>query len=179
MTPFRTLTRSLILLLTILLGACSSVHVSDYQERKPELILEDFFEGDLKAYGIVKNRSGKVIRTFTADIHAYWNGPTGTLEEDFVFDDGEKQRRVWTLTRQEDGHIIGTAGDVVGEAQAEVSGNSMFLDYILSVPYKDGTIDLSIDDRLYLVDPKVIVNESVMSKFGFRVGEVLLVIQRN
>lgn len=127
---------------------------------------------------MIKNRAGKVVRYFNADINAYWKGETGTLEEDFVYDNGETQRRVWTLVRQDDGSYIGTAGDVVGEAIGRVAGNSMFLEYVLEVPYGDGTIDLSMDDRMYLVAPHIIVNESVMYKFGFRVGEVVLVIRR-
>lgn len=167
-----------ILLLFMLFAACSSIQVSDYSERDPQMIPEQFFDGDLTAHGIVKNRSGKVIRTFTADIKAYWDEEYGTLEEDFIFDDGEKQRRVWKLVRQQEGGYIGTAGDVVGDAEGEISGNSMFLEYVLAVPYKDDTINLSIDDRMYLIEPNILVNESVMRKFGFRVGEIVLVIQK-
>ena len=42
----------------------------------------------------------------------------------------------------------------------------------------DGTLDLRIDDRMYLVSPDVLINESRMFKFGFDVGEILLVIRR-
>jgi major membrane immunogen (membrane-anchored lipoprotein) len=161
-----------------LLSACGSVQVTDYKDRKPRLDLKTFFDGDLKAYGIVKNRSGKVIRTFKADIVAYWQDERGTLEEDFVFDDGEEQRRVWTLVRQADGSYKGTAGDVIGEADGATSGNSMFLEYILDVPYKDDSIEITIDDRMYLLTPDLLINESVMTKFGFRVGEIVLVIQK-
>lgn len=161
-----------------MLCSCSSVKVSEYAGRKPEMRPEIFFNGDLTAHGVVKNRSGKVIRYFNANIKAYWNDHVGTLEEDFVFDDGEQQRRVWTLVLQEDGSYIGTAGDVVGEGRGQVSGNSMFLNYILDVPYGDGTIHVAIDDRMYLVEPQILINESVMTKFGLRVGEILLVIKK-
>ena len=57
-------------------------------------------------------------------------------------------------------------------------GNSMFLDYTLRIPWNDGTLDLRIDDRMYLVHPDVLINESKMKKFGFGVGEILLVIRR-
>ncbi len=166
---------ALALVLLTLMG-CSTVTVSDYSGRVPDFHPESFFTGDLTAHGVVKNRAGKVLRYFNADIKAYWDGPVGTLEEDFVFDDGEKQRRVWTLTRQPDGRYLGTAGDVVGEGFAEVAGNSMFLDYVLRVPYGDGTVDLLIDDRMYLVQPDILINESKMSKFGLRIGEIMLVI---
>lgn len=170
-------------LLTVLVSAalilgCSSVTVEDYAGNSPTLVPEHFFDGRLTAHGVLKDRSGKVIRSFSADIKAYWQKGVGTLEEDFLFDDGERDRRVWTLRPKGDGSYTGTAGDVVGDGQLTVAGNSMFLDYVLRIPYGDGTLDLHIDDRMYLVSETVLINESRMTKFGFEVGELLLVIER-
>ncbi|MGL4748285.1 MAG: DUF3833 family protein, partial [Shewanella sp.] len=52
------------LLMLSLLSSCSSVEVSDYQGTNPPLKLENFFNGPLKASGIVEDFSGKVIRKF-------------------------------------------------------------------------------------------------------------------
>ena len=164
--------------LLCLLTACAQVDVEDYAQAQPRLVPEEFFDGQLRASGVVKSRSGKVIRRFTADIKAYWVDGVGTLEEDFVFDDGEVDRRVWTLTPEAPGRYRGTAGDVVGEGDLRVAGNSMFLDYVLRVPWRDGSIDLRIDDRMYLIDEHTLINESSMRKFGLEVGQLLLVIQR-
>lgn len=159
-------------------SACSSVQVADYSDFEPRMELEEFFSGTLTAHGVVKNRGGKVIRYFNADIEAYWKDGVGTLEEDFVFNDGEEERRVWTLRPNGDGSYTGTAGDVVGEGQLQLAGNSVFLDYVLQIPYGDGVVDVAVDDRMYLVAPNVLINESSLSKFGVRVGELLLVILR-
>ena len=162
----------------LIVAGCSSVQVDDYADNKPVLDPQTFFDGQLSAHGVIKDRGGKVIRYFNVDIKAYWRDGIGTLEEDFVFDDGEQDRRVWTLTPSGKGRYIGTAGDVVGDGQVSIAGNSMFLDYVLRIPYGDGTLDLRIDDRMYLVSPDVLINESRMIKFGFDVGEILLVIRR-
>ena len=150
------------------LAACSQVQVTDYQDMKPVMNVEEFFNGALTAHGVVKDRSGKVIRTFNATINAYWVDGVGTLDEDFVFDDGEKQKRIWTLTPQPDGSYLGTAGDVTGEGVLRQSGNSVFLDYVLQVPYRGSVIDLRVDDRMYLLTEDVLINESKLKKFGFR-----------
>ncbi len=173
--------RHIILIVTLLfsinlLTGCSPVQVSDYAGRTPQMVPEEFFDGFLTAHGVVKDRSGKVIRYFNAEIQAYWEGSVGTLIEDFVFDDGEKIQRVWTLMNQDRGQYVGMANDVVGEAKGEVSGNAMFLEYNLEVPYGDSKITLAIDDRMYLVDEHTLINESVMSKLGFEVGTIVLVI---
>lgn len=165
-------------LLILLLAACSQVQIEQHADLQPAITLEQFFSGQLSAHGVVKDRSGKIIRTFNADIAASWDAGVGTLDEDFVFDDGEQQKRLWTLTPQADGSYTGTAADVVGAGQLQVAGNSVFLDYVLRIPYKDGTIDVRVDDRMYLVTENILLNESRMLKFGFQVGSLLLVIMR-
>jgi hypothetical protein len=154
------------------------VPIEEYAENSPALVAETFFSGELIASGIVKDRSGRVIRYFNATIDASWEGGVGTLDEQFVFDDGEEQTRVWTLERTAAGAYIATAGDVIGESQMKVLGNSLFMQYVLRIPYGDGTIDVNVDDRMYLVSDTVLLNESVMSKWGFHVGQITLVIQK-
>ena len=162
----------------ILLNACSSVDVNDYKTNKPTLNITEFFNGSLNAHGILKDRSGKVTRYFNATINASWNNGVGTLDEQFVFDDGEKQTRIWQLRPDGKGSYIGTANDVVGESTLRTSGNALFLNYVLRVPYRGQTLDLNIDDRMYLVSDKILINESKMSKWGFDVGEINLVITK-
>ncbi|BCE03024.1 hypothetical protein TYM08_P3087 [Marinicellulosiphila megalodicopiae] len=153
------------------------MHVSVYKENTPKLILEEFFKGQLSASGILKDRKGLVTRYFNVDIQASWEGKVGTLVEDFVFDDGEKQQRIWTLTKISESKYEASAADVKRKTIIDVAGNSMFMKYVLIVPYKDSTIDITIDDRMYLVNEHTLINESNMTKFGFNVGEINLVIQ--
>ena len=159
-----------------LLSACASVSVDDYAANQPRLVAEKFFDGRLMAHGVLKDRGGKVIRYFSASIDASWNDGVGTLDEQFLFDDGERQTRVWTLKPGGDGRYVATAGDVVGEGRMKVAGNSLFLDYVLRIPYDGDTLDLRIDDRMYLVSEGVLLNESIMTKFGIEVGRLMLVI---
>ena len=167
-----------ITLLGIALSACTSVSVEDYADNKPQIVVEEFFNGKLLAQGIVKDRGGKVIRYFSASIDASWRDGIGTLDERFVFDDGERQTRVWTLKPGVDNTYVASAGDVIGEGEMRVAGNSVFLDYVLRVPYNGDSIDLRIDDRMYLVSERVLLNESIMTKWGFEVGSIMLVIQK-
>lgn len=162
----------------LLLSACASVSVEDYAANQPPLVAEEFFNGRLLAHGIVKNRGGQVTRYFSASIDASWRDGIGTLDEQFVFDDGERQTRVWTLTPTGDNNYIATAGDVIGDGKMKVAGNSLFLDYLLRIPYDGDTLDLRIDDRMYLVSEHVLLNESIMTKWGFEVGRIMLVIEK-
>ncbi|MDH5353699.1 MAG: DUF3833 domain-containing protein [Gammaproteobacteria bacterium] len=169
---------SLVLLSLGLISACTSVSVEEYSTNQPAMDIREFFDGSLSAHGIVKNRSGKVIRYFNASIIASWDDGIGKLDETFYFDDGEQQRRIWTLQSDNSGNFTGTANDVIGSSKMNVSGNSLFMQYTLLIAYDEDTLDLQIDDRMYRVSDKVIINESTMSKWGFEVGQIILVIEK-
>jgi hypothetical protein len=95
-----------------------------------------------------------------------------------VYDDGEKQRRVWTLKRQPDGSWRGTADDVKGEAIGRVAGNALHWTYTLRLPV-DGTVyEVAFDDWMWLMDEQTMLNRSRMSKFGVDLGEVTLFFQK-
>lgn len=161
-----------------LLAGCASPSLDDYRGMTPELVPERFFQGELVARGVVRNHAGEVIRTFDADIIASWdeNG-VGTLDEVFRFDDGEVQTRVWTLTPEGDGYHA-TAGDVVSPGMMRWQGNAIHMNYVLRLDYGDGTLDVTMDDWMHLITPDTLINQTEMKKWGFTVGEVVLVIQR-
>lgn len=175
--PVRRLTALLLLALPFLV-ACSGPGINDYAGEEPELIPSDFFQGEMSARGVVKNRSGEVIRHFDATIDASWdeNG-VGTLDEVFRYHDGETDTRVWTLAPR-DGGYHATAGDVTEPGLMEFEGNAIHMNYVLEVPYGDSTINVRMDDWMYRVTEDTIINETEMTYWGFRVGEVVLVIQR-
>ncbi|MEM8921296.1 MAG: DUF3833 family protein, partial [Pseudomonadota bacterium] len=89
------------------------------------LKLEDYFLGETKAYGLFEDRFGKLRRQFTVDITGTLEGDTLTLDERFIYDDGERQTRIWSIKIGADGTYEGTAGDVIGVAQGSVSGNAL------------------------------------------------------
>ena len=168
-----------LLLMVFALNACTTVSVDDYADSEPLFVPESFFSGSLTAYGVVKNYKGFASRSFAADITACWQDGVGTLDERFIFDDGEKQTRVWTLEKNLDGSYNATAGDVRGVGRARVAGNAMFLDYVLTIQLSDSRIDVAVDDRMYLVSEDVLINESTLTKLGLPVGGIVLTIIRH
>ncbi|MEL0637407.1 DUF3833 domain-containing protein [Marinomonas sp. TI.3.20] len=170
--------KTLVFVNFILLAGCSTPDVSEYAKNTPSFALSNFFSGPLKAHGILKNRSGKVIRYFNADLYGQWENGVGTLKENFVFDDGEKQQRTWVMTPDENGHYTATANDVIGKGIISQAGNALFMKYTLQVPYDGDLLEVSVDDRMYKVNENVVINESVLSKFGFDVGYLTLVIEK-
>lgn len=164
------------LLLSLLFGGCSSQKVTQYQKETPRLNLRTFFSGNIKALGIVQNRSKQVIERFSVDIKATWKNGVATLDEDFTYADNTKSKRVWKLHDLGNGQFSAKAGDVVGQASGQVSGNAFQFKYTLKVPVGDTEYEVHFDDWMFLLDKKTLLARTYMTKFGFNVGEVTLVM---
>ena len=159
-------------------GTGCATRIDDYAGETPRFAMETFFEGNLRAWGVFQDRNGKVVRRFTVDMTGRWDGDTGVLEEDFVFADGETDRRVWTFRKTGPDTYTGTADDVVGEASGVVAGNALRWEYQLLLPVDDKVYTVTFDDWMYLLDENRMVNRSVMKKFGVRLGEVILFFEK-
>ena len=157
-----------------LLAACAGPQPADYASEKPVLDLKTYFNGPLVAHGIFTDRSGKVARRFTVQMTGTWSGNEGVLDEHFTYSDGKTERRVWRLRDEGGGRWSGRADDVVGEATGIASGNALNWRYTLRLPVDGKVYEVQFDDWMYLMDDKVMLNKAVMSKFGFRLGEVTL-----
>ena len=158
----------------VLLCACSSITPDAYQAEKPVLELDTYFNGTLDAWGMFQDRSGKVIKRFTVVMRCTWAGDTGTLDEDFTYSDGTKEKRIWTIKKLGGGRYVGTAADVLGEAQGVASGNALNWKYVLKLPVDGEVVEVNFDDWMFQIDDKVMLNRAHMSKFGFTLGEVTL-----
>ncbi len=174
----RLITISIISVLSLGLVSCSSPSVQMYSKETPKLDLSTYFNGEIDAYGIFTNRSGEVAKRFKVLIKAKWEikdgKKVGTLDEDFVYSDGTKQKRIWTLTEVAPGRYSGTASDVVGEAVGELAGNALNWRYTLALPVDGKIYNVQFNDWMYLMDDKVMLNKAEMSKFGIYLGEVTL-----
>jgi hypothetical protein len=161
-----------ILIITFIMAlfSCSYSNPKIYEKNSPKFDISKYFNGKLEAYGVVKNWRGKITRRFHVTMTGEWKKNEGTLTEFFVFDDGEKQSRVWNIKLSDENNFIAKAGDVVGEARGQQYGNALRMDYVLRTPVGEKTYDLTIEDWLYLIDEKHLINESKIKKFGLVVG---------
>lgn len=172
------LTVAAVALVGAVLQGCSSPKLSDYANREPKLDLVDFFAGRSDAWGMVQQRDGLLLRHFYASIEGRMEGEKLILDEQFVFDDGEKQSRVWTFTPVAPQRWSGVAHDVVGTADLQTAGNAVHLRYTLQVPVSGRVIDMSMDDWMFQLDDKTLVNRTSMRKWGVELGELTVFFRK-
>ena len=95
--------KSILLIISVMLfTSCtknSSMKPEDFKDKEPKLIIEEYLSGNVKAWGVLQNRSGKVTRQFSADLNGKWDGKQLILDEKFNWDDGEIQTRQWQITK--------------------------------------------------------------------------------
>ena len=156
------------------LAGCAGPKVEDYSLERPALDLATYFNGRVDARGIFQDRGGRIVKRFSVVMDCQWTGDQGVLDERFTYSDGSTQRRIWRLTRHAGGRFTGTADDVVGEAAGTSAGNAFHWTYTLKVPVDSKVYEVQLDDWMFLVDDRVMLNRATMSKFGIRLGELTL-----
>jgi hypothetical protein len=169
------------LLTTILLTNCTGNQMKpiDFKDQKPRLIIEDYLSGNVKAWGILQDRSGKVTRQFSANLNGKWDGKQLILDEEFNWSDGEVQKRQWQITKLDEHNYEGTAGDVVGKAKGYSYGPAFKFEYVLLVPIKGKEIKITFDDWIFKQDDRVAINRATMTKFGFKVAELTVMFVKD
>lgn len=158
----------------VLSGCAASMKPEDFANKQPRLVIEDYFLGKTKAWGMFIDRFGNLKREFVVDITGTWDGKQLVLDERFVYSDGERETRVWTIAKQDDNTYTGTAGSVVGIAKGKSFGNALNWAYDFDLKVGDGTLRVHFNDWMFLQPDGVLLNVADVSKFGVHLGTVTL-----
>ena len=165
------------------LSACAKRDVTHLAERRPTLALEQFFEGQSVAYGIFEDRFGNLRRQFRVNLQGTVSGNRLVLDEQFLYEDGEKAQRIWTIDKVDTGddgtvRYEGQASDVEGRANGRVSGNGLNWRYDVALAMNGRELEVHFDDWIYRQSEDVAINRAYVSKFGVEIGSVTIVFLR-
>lgn len=150
-----------------------------YAGTQPALSLEDYFQGEVRAWGLFQDRKGEVRRQFTVDIRGVIEDDgTLVLTEDFVYDDGEVSQRIWRITKLDEHRYEGRADDVVDTARGVVYGKALNWRYVLKLKVGEKTYNVRFNDWMFMHADGVLVNRATLSKYGVRLGEVTLFFKK-
>ena len=172
----------LTLFIILLFTGCSQTDMKEFQNNTPKLDLFNFFEGETIAYGIFEDRFGNLKRQFRVNIDGKINNQTLTLDEDFLYDDGEQAKRIWKIEKKIDNTqkvtYEGKADDIEGKASGSISGNALNWSYDIYLNIKGSDIKVHFNDWIYKQSEDLAINRAYVSKFGINIGSVTLVFLR-
>ncbi|MBU3021469.1 DUF3833 domain-containing protein [Aestuariibacter sp. A3R04] len=165
--------------LVFLPGCAGGIDGALYRQQQPVFNLYDFFDGPVKAWGIVQNRSGEVVQRFTVDIEGKQKGSQLELNESFNYQLGDgPASRIWTISRVEDTIFRGDAGDILGSATGQSYGNAFNFQYKMDLPVDDTTYEVTFDDWFFALGADTMMNRSYIKKFGIVMAEVTIFMQK-
>jgi len=158
------------------LSACTTMQVTDFTAGAPPMALDGYFPGHEIAYGIFIDRFGNVRNQFTVDCHGSWDGTTMTLDEHFTYvggANGQPTHRVWHFHRTGPHSWEGTAGDIIGVATGEDSGNAFHMTYSTDLHTgPNHTLRVQVSDWMFRQSQDVVINHTTIAKAGITLGDV-------
>lgn len=160
------------------LSGCGGPSLKHYDSSAPVVSIQDYFQGPIKAWGIVQDRKGHVVRRFDIDMNGTWDGDEGVLKEQFSYYDGERQERIWKIKKTGDNSYQGRAGDILDVATGETNGNAVRWAYKMDLDVGNNTFRITFDDWMFLMNDGILINRSYLKKFGFTVAELTLFMQK-
>ena len=166
--------------MALALAGCASAPSAPTSPTTP-VTLVSAFQGHHLGTGQFRIWLTGATRSFTATLNGTVTGPDGrrTLKvtEDFVYDDGQKDRLTWVFTETGPGQWTGKREDTVGQAMVTEAAGQIRLTYTADFKSLTDTTRLSFADLIYAQPDGTIINDGVVSKSGFPVASVRFVIR--
>lgn len=135
---------------------------------------ENYFSQRLDAYGVFVDRFGSIQRQFEVVVEGQKTDTGFSLDEYFLYDDGEREERRWDVTALGNGRYEGRCRDVIGVARGVCTANMLSWKYRFRLEMFGRKVAVTFDDVMVLQAGGVLVNRATVSKAGLKLGEVLL-----
>ncbi len=161
------------LVLSLSLIGCS-MNINNFTNSLPELNLFDYFDGKTTAWGIFEDRFGTIQKQFRVNIIGKINGDHLILDEKFIYNNGDIERRVWNIKKVNNNSYEGKADDIEGIAKGTSNGNALNWQYDMNIKIKGRDFLVHFNDWMFLQDNGVLINRAKVTKWGFKVGEISL-----
>jgi hypothetical protein len=100
--------------------------------------------------------------------------------EDFIYEDGSTEQRIWTLRQTSPETWEGTAPGVIGTATGQERGDTFNWQYTIDLPIPGNeTLRVTFDDWMWLLSEDRVLNRAYMSRLGVPIGEVIITFERH
>lgn len=174
--------RSLLLGLAALPFAGCAATPAPPSKPGPPITLVSAFRGRTTGRGHFRVWVTGDERRFTARLNGTVKGAEGartlTVVEDFLYDDGQKDRLTWVFTEIGPGRWRGKREDTVGDAEVVEEDGRIRLSYTADFRSTSGVNRLEFQDIIYADPDGTLINDAVVSRAGIPVASVRFVIRR-
>jgi hypothetical protein len=143
--------------------------------RSVQLVLEEFFSAPVRAAGFFLNLLTRARLGIQIDIVPHWDGRVLSLDERFVFSDGQTDHKVWRLEKTGHATYAGSREDMIGLGRVWTEGHVVRLAYRLVMV---GT-GFDFDETMTLDADGVLVGRSTVRKWRLPVGRVELTMRHS
>lgn len=156
----------------LLTAGCHTLKPESFAGAEPRFEPEKFFEGPTRSWGVIESRSGRPKSRFRTEMMGRREGNDLVITQDFTFEDGHKQQRVWRMRRIDDHRYVATANDVVGVSRGQAYGNTFHWEYTLALRPGNPLANVRFKLRMYLqADGETMINKVTISKLGVIVAQ--------
>jgi Protein of unknown function (DUF3833) len=156
---------ALLALLLLAVGCAGGLKPESFAGAEPRFDPLQFFDGPTRSWGVLESRSGKPKSRFKTDLMGRREGEDLVITQDFTFEDGHRQQRVWRVHRVDDHHYDATANDVVGVSHGLAYGNTFRWEYTVG----KGNPFTRLQYKLWMylqADGETLINRVAITKLG-------------
>jgi uncharacterized protein DUF3833 len=151
----------------LLAAGCRTMRPESFAGAEPRFEPEKFFEGPTRSWGVIESRSGRPKSRFRTEMMGRREGDDLMITQDFTFEDGHQQQRVWRVRRIDDHRYDATANDVVGVSHGLAYGNTFHWEYTVALRPGNPLANLRFKLWMYLqADGETMINKVTISKLG-------------
>jgi hypothetical protein len=151
----------------LLATGCRTMRPESFAGAEPRFEPEKFFEGPTRSWGVIESRSGRPKSRFRTEMMGRREGDDLVITQDFTFEDGHQQQRVWRVRRIDDHRYDATANDVVGVSHGLAYGNTFHWEYTVALRPGNPLANVRFKLWMYLqADGETMINKVTISKLG-------------
>ena len=157
------------------------MNIKDFQDKVPVFVLEEFFSGSLRGWGVTLGRMGGFQNSFSLEAEGRWDASANTLslKEVYTFDHGHQDFLTWTIIKRSAEEYEGRETLIEGKAHGEQAGNAFHWKYSREVPSADGSkTAFGFSDWFILHDRDHMTAHASLSKLGLEVATLSAFYER-
>ena len=143
-----------------------------------DLKFEKFFEGEVIAKGnLIVFYPNKTIKNLYVVFKGVFKNNKLKLIEKYIENEKETIRN-WSFEKQSNNHFIGNEKNVKGKIIVKIDKNHLKMRYYFKLLIWKFSINVLVNDYMFLINDNEIVNTTYVSKFGINLAKVVLLYKK-